>query len=53
MLEWAICNLEREKELEISVHTLTTVKDLMNYLDAKGEKEALARMEDYRLKYGI
>ena len=27
--------------------------DLMDYLDAKGEKEALANMQAYREKYGI
>jgi orotate phosphoribosyltransferase len=26
---------------------------LMDYLDAKGEKEALANMQAYREKYGI
>jgi orotate phosphoribosyltransferase len=44
---------EVQKELEIPVHALITMKDLMNYLDAKGEKEALAKMEAYRVKYGI
>ena len=29
------------------------MKDLMNYLDAKGDSEALAKMEAYRVKYGI
>ena len=27
--------------------------DLMNYLEAKGETEALAKMEAYRVKYGV
>ena len=44
---------EVQKELEIPVHALITMKDLMDYLDAKGEKEALAKMEAYRVKYGI
>ena len=44
---------EVQKELEIPVHALITMKDLMEYLDAKGEKEALAKMEAYRVKYGI
>lgn len=44
---------EVQKELEIPVHALITMKDLMNYLDAKGEKGALAKMEAYRVKYGI
>ncbi|HBO71374.1 MAG TPA: orotate phosphoribosyltransferase, partial [Acinetobacter sp.] len=42
-----------QKELEIPVHALITMKDLMDYLDAKGEKEALANMQAYREKYGI
>ncbi len=41
------------KELEIPVHALVTMKDLMDYLEAKGDLEALAKMEDYRVKYGI
>jgi len=44
---------EVQKELEIPVHALITMKDLMNYLEAKGETDALAKMEDYRVKYGI
>ena len=44
---------EVQKELEIPVHALITMKDLMNFLDAKGESEALAKMEAYRVKYGI
>ena len=44
---------EVQKELEIPVHALITMRDLMDFLDAKGEKEALANMEDYRVKYGI
>jgi len=44
---------EVQKELEIPVHALITMKDLMDYLDAKGEKDALAKMEAYRVKYGI
>jgi orotate phosphoribosyltransferase len=43
---------EVQKELEIPVHALITMKDLMDYLDAKGEK-ALANMQAYREKYGI
>jgi len=41
------------KELEIPVHALVTMKDLMNYLEAKGETKALAKMEAYRVKYGV
>lgn len=44
---------EVQKELEIPVHALITMKDLMDFLDAKGDKEALAKMEAYRVKYGI
>ncbi len=44
---------EVQKELEIPVHALITMKDLMTFLDAKGETEALAKMEAYRVKYGI
>ena len=44
---------EVQKELEIPVHALITMKDLMDYLDAKGEKDALANMQAYREKYGI
>ncbi|MBU3846354.1 MAG: orotate phosphoribosyltransferase [Candidatus Acinetobacter avistercoris] len=44
---------EVQKELEIPVHALITMKDLMAFLEAKGDLEALAKMEDYRVKYGI
>ena len=44
---------EVQQELEIPVHALINMKDLMDYLDAKGDQEALAKMEAYRLKYGI
>ena len=44
---------EVQKELEIPVHALITMKDLMTFLEAKGETEALAKMEAYRVKYGI
>ena len=44
---------EVQKELEIPVHALITMKDLMDYLEAKGDQDALAKMEDYRMKYGI
>lgn len=44
---------EVQKELEIPVHALITMKDLMDYLEVKGEKEALANMQAYREKYGI
>lgn len=44
---------EVQKELEIPVHALITMKDLMNYLETKGDKAALSKMEAYRVKYGI
>lgn len=44
---------EVQKELEIPVHALITMKDLMDYLAAKGDTAALAKMEAYRVKYGI
>ena len=44
---------EVQQELEIPVHALITMKDLMDYLETKGDQEALAKMEDYRVKYGI
>ncbi|MFT4021807.1 MAG: orotate phosphoribosyltransferase [Acinetobacter sp.] len=44
---------EVQKELEIPVHALITMKDLMDYLAAQGDQVALAKMEDYRVKYGI
>ena len=44
---------EVQQQLEIPVHALITMKDLMDYLDAKGDVGALAKMEDYRVKYGI
>ena len=44
---------EVQKELEIPVHALVTMNDLMDYLDTKGDQEALAKMEAYRVKYGI
>ena len=43
---------EVQQELEIPVHALITMKDLMDYLEAKGDLAALAKMEDYRVKYG-
>ena len=44
---------EVQKELNIPVHALINMKDLMHYLDAKGENEALTKMEAYRVQYGI
>ena len=44
---------EVQKELEIPVHALITMQDLMQYLDRKGAQEDLAKMQAYRIKYGI
>ncbi|GAA5000522.1 orotate phosphoribosyltransferase [Acinetobacter puyangensis] len=44
---------EVQKELDIPVHALISMKDLMDYLDAKGEAQALAAMQAYRAQYGI
>lgn len=44
---------EVQKELEIPVHALITMKDLMDYLEQKGDLESLAGMQAYRVKYGI
>ena len=44
---------EVQKELNIPVHALITMKDLMNFLESKGEIQALKKMEEYRLQYGI
>mgnify|MGYP003615899158 FL=1 len=44
---------EVQKEMNIPVHALVTMKDLMDYLESKGEQEALANMQAYRTQYGI
>ncbi|OTG88195.1 orotate phosphoribosyltransferase [Acinetobacter sp. ANC 4558] len=44
---------EVQKELDIPVHALVTMKDLMNFLEYRGESDALAKMEAYRIQYGI
>lgn len=44
---------EVQKELDIPVHALISMKDLMDYLDAKGETQSLAAMQAYRAQYGI
>ena len=44
---------EVQQELEIPVHALITMSDLMDYLQAKGDRQALASMQAYREKYGI
>ncbi|MCJ8145598.1 orotate phosphoribosyltransferase [Acinetobacter sp. A3.8] len=44
---------EVQKELNIPVHALITMKDLMDYLDQKGETASLENMQAYRSQYGI
>ncbi|KAA8732043.1 orotate phosphoribosyltransferase [Acinetobacter qingfengensis] len=44
---------EVQKQLNIPVHALITMKDLMDYLESKGEIQALANMQAYRTQYGI
>ncbi|GAB3051356.1 orotate phosphoribosyltransferase [Acinetobacter apis] len=44
---------EVQQQLEIPVHALITMHDLMDYLEAKGETTALANMKAYRDRYGI
>ena len=44
---------EVQQELNIPVHALITMADLMDYLQAKGDEAALAQMQAYRAQYGI
>ena len=44
---------EVQKELNIPVHALITMTDLMDYLDQKGETASLENMQAYRRQYGI
>lgn len=44
---------EVQQQLNIPVHALITMQDLMDYLQAKGETQALAKMQAYREQYGI
>lgn len=44
---------EVQKELEIPVHALLTMQDLMLYLESQGDTAALAKMQNYRHRYGI
>lgn len=44
---------EVQQQLNIPVHALITMQDLMDYLQAKGETQALANMQAYREQYGI
>nr|WP_298890214.1 orotate phosphoribosyltransferase [uncultured Acinetobacter sp.] len=44
---------EVQKELNIPVHALITMTDLMDYLEQKGETSSLENMQAYRSHYGI
>ena len=44
---------EVQKELNIPVHALITMTDLMDYLEQKGETSSLENMQAYRRQYGI
>ncbi|XID74833.1 orotate phosphoribosyltransferase [Alkanindiges sp. WGS2144] len=44
---------EVEKQYRIPVHALITMQDLMEYLKENNRSDDLARMQDYREKYGV
>jgi len=44
---------EVQQELDIPVHALITMQDLMQYLEQKGALDDLAKMQAYRTQYGI
>lgn len=44
---------EVQKELNIPVHALITMKDLMDYLAFTGDEKSLQNMKNYRDQYGI
>ena len=44
---------EVQQQLNIPVHALITMQDLMEFLQVKGETQALQKMQDYREQYGI
>ena len=44
---------EVEKQLNIPVHALITMQDLMDYLKNNNRSDDLAKMQDYREKYGV
>lgn len=44
---------EVRQQLNIPVHALITMQDLMDYLQCKNETQALANMQAYRQQYGI
>lgn len=44
---------EVQQELNIPVHALISMQDLMDFLAEKGEQTALEKMQAYRAQYGI
>ncbi len=44
---------EVEQQYNIPVHALMTMQDLMDYLKQHNRSDDLAKMQDYRAKYGI
>ena len=42
-----------EKQLNIPVHALITMQDLMDYLKKNNRSDDLAKMQAYREKYGV
>lgn len=44
---------EVQQQLKVPVHALITMQDLMDYLEQKGDTQALEKMKAYREQYGI
>lgn len=44
---------EVQQQLNVPVHALITMQDLMDYLEQKGDTQALEKMKAYREQYGI
>lgn len=44
---------EVEKQLNIPVHALITMQDLMDYLKKNNQSDDLVKMQDYRDRYGV
>lgn len=44
---------EVQQQLNVPVHALITLQDLMDYLATQGKHEELAKMQAYREQYGI
>lgn len=44
---------EVQQQLNVPVHALITMQDLMDYLEQKGDMQALEKMKAYREQYGI